>query len=145
MNLQFSAFSLFCNFLAGCACKIDQKEAIYYANRLGRAVQYFSRNCMDKFIAFSKIDNPPPASVIVKLLHSLCAPGEQCSEELKTFELKPLMECQRPRLWAMWGDYEGLNMEQKKFAEATIDCAAEGVEDVKVGWLLISYGLKLLG
>ncbi|KAL1437961.1 hypothetical protein MTO96_010431 [Rhipicephalus appendiculatus] len=83
-------------------------------------------------------------SVFLERAFVLLRPGEG-REFLGVLVQKNVTECQRAKIWAIWADYPGLSMENKKLTEKIIDCGLRGVKDLNVGWLLIDYLRKLIG
>ncbi|KAK8761829.1 hypothetical protein V5799_026909 [Amblyomma americanum] len=54
------------------------------------------------------------------LLQDICTVADQCTEELKSEEVKILLPCARKKMWDIWGTYELATAEEKKKLEEIV-------------------------
>ncbi|XP_077532920.1 uncharacterized protein LOC144145253 isoform X2 [Haemaphysalis longicornis] len=111
---------LFCTLSLNWSCKLDQREALLYATRVGRASQIIFRECMNLMV---QVKPQPPS-------------------ELASRVITP---CVRDKMWKIWGDHPMYSFEAKKQVEKAMVCAAEAAEDAKVAWLATAMALRITG
>ncbi|XP_077532919.1 uncharacterized protein LOC144145253 isoform X1 [Haemaphysalis longicornis] len=133
---------LFCTLSLNWSCKLDQREALLYATRVGRASQIIFRECMNLMV---QVKPQPPSELASRFLKSICDAGNKCVESLQTTAMKVITPCVRDKMWKIWGDHPMYSFEAKKQVEKAMVCAAEAAEDAKVAWLATAMALRITG
>ncbi|XP_077532931.1 uncharacterized protein LOC144145261 isoform X1 [Haemaphysalis longicornis] len=140
--MAFAIVVFFCTLSLNWSCKLDDREALLYATRVGRATQIIVRDCVKLLV---QVKPQPPNDLASRFLKSVCDAGNKCVERLQTTDMKVITPCVRDKMWEMWGDHPLYNVEAKKQIEKGMVCAANAAEDAKVAWLATDMALRITG
>ncbi|XP_077532932.1 uncharacterized protein LOC144145261 isoform X2 [Haemaphysalis longicornis] len=122
--MAFAIVVFFCTLSLNWSCKLDDREALLYATRVGRATQIIVRDCVKLLV---QVKPQPPNDLASRFLKSVCDAGNKCVERLQTTDMKVITPCVRDKMWEMWV------------------CAANAAEDAKVAWLATDMALRITG
>ncbi|XP_075539620.1 uncharacterized protein LOC142574417 isoform X1 [Dermacentor variabilis] len=142
------------------ACKIDPKDAFFLASPIGRATNFFFKNCSHYM---QEVKPNPPNDLIVEFLRSLCDAVDICQERYPhiPFNLhrcslghptcsrhrgwRKLQFCLEGVSWAKWLLRGVLPIKQMKAVEKMMVCEYAVVSSATVAKHLLVYGLKISG
>ncbi|XP_077551326.1 uncharacterized protein LOC144165042 [Haemaphysalis longicornis] len=135
--LAFSFGALFAS-----ACKIEPKDAVFFATNIGRATHYFFKNCSHYL---RELRPHPPPEVTIKFLASVCTSLDSCSERSPEATFLEIVPCVQEDMWRIWGPTPYAPLEHKQAVEKMLLCVNTVVPSVTVGKHLIAYLLKISG
>ncbi|XP_075539621.1 uncharacterized protein LOC142574417 isoform X2 [Dermacentor variabilis] len=124
------------------ACKIDPKDAFFLASPIGRATNFFFKNCSHYM---QEVKPNPPNDLIVEFLRSLCDAVDICQERYPHIPFNKLQFCLEGVSWAKWLLRGVLPIKQMKAVEKMMVCEYAVVSSATVAKHLLVYGLKISG
>ncbi|XP_070388887.1 uncharacterized protein [Dermacentor albipictus] len=110
------------------ACKIDPKDALFLASPIGRATNFFFKNCSHYM---QEVKPNPPNYLIVEFLRSLCDAIDICQERYPHIPFTLL--------------HGVVPIKQMKAVEKMMICEYAVVSSATVAKHLLVYGLKISG
>ncbi|XP_077551216.1 uncharacterized protein LOC144164828 [Haemaphysalis longicornis] len=95
-------------------CESDPIDAMFYASELGRATNFFIKNCSHYL---KELKPNPPIELVYKFVRSVCEKIDLCRERFQERSFQENVPCLEDELRAKWIPLQPVPLEQIEMTE----------------------------